>query len=120
MTGLAFCTTSASKVASVTILVAPTVVASFRCFGLGGTGRQDSGLVVREPPLGVQGGGTAGACGGDRLAVGVVDHIAAGEYAVEVGAGARLIDQEVTLLVHVELAREQLGARVVADGDEHA
>ena len=76
---------------------------------------------VGEVALGVEGRGAAGAGGGDRLAVVVVDEVAGrrrrpgGWCAVE-----RVVDQHVALVVEVDLAVEQLGARVVADGDEQA
>ena len=68
-----------------------------------------------EEALGVEGGGAAGAGRGDRLAVGVVDDVARGEDAGQVGPGGGRIDLEVALVVQVELALEELGARVVAD-----
>ena len=73
-----------------------------------------------QPPLGVERGGAAGAGGGDRLPVGVVDEVAAGEDAVEVGAGRRCVDLHVAGVVEVDLAAEQLAARVVTDGEEQA
>src|SRR5690348_4268507 len=48
--------------------------------------RLDRRLFVAQVALGVEGAHTAGARGGDRLAVGVVDDIADGEDAPEVGA----------------------------------
>src|SRR3954451_20682799 len=62
----------------------------------------------------------AGASGGDRLPVDVVDDVAAGEDPVDVGAGARVLDLDVALVVELELAGEQLAARVVPDGHEKA
>src|SRR3984957_7590452 len=123
MTGLAFLTTSVSKFASVTTLVAPTVGAPS---ALSGWVEADgvaaaSGLVVclvREPPLDVDRGGTSGAGRGHRLAVGVVDHVAAGEHAVDAGPGGRVLDLQVTLAVRLQLAGEQLAPRVMADGHE--
>src|SRR3712207_6848364 len=73
---------------------------------------------VGEPALGVDGRGRAGARGGDGLPVDVVDHVAAGEHTVDVGAGARVLDLDVALVVQLELAGEQLAARVVPDRDE--
>ena len=57
-----------------------------------------------EVALGVQGGGAAGAGRGDGLAVGVVDDVAAGEHAGQVGAGRRAVDQDVALVVAADLA----------------
>ena len=68
-----------------------------------------------EEALGVEGGGAAGAGGGDRLAVGVVDDVAGAEDTGEVGPGGGGVDLQVALVVQVELALEELGARVVAD-----
>src|ERR1035438_10831968 len=109
MTGFTFLTTSLSKFSSVTTLVAPTVGAPsdvsgwLRLMGFEGA----SGLVVRlvrQPPLGVDRSGTSGARRGHRLAVRVVDHIPAGEHAVHAGAGGRLLDDQVPLVVHRQLA----------------
>ena len=71
-----------------------------------------------EVALGVERGGATGAGGGDRLAVVVVDEVAAGEDAGEVGAGRGVVDEHVALVVEVDLAVQQLRARVVADRDE--
>ena len=73
-----------------------------------------------EEPFGVQGRGAAGAGRGDRLAVGVVDEVAAGEDARDVGAGGAALDQHVALGVELDVTLDQLVARVVADGDEQA
>ncbi len=72
----------------------------------------------REVALGVEGGGTAGSGGGDGLAVGVVDHVARTEDTGEVGPGGGRVDAEVALVVELQLALEELRARVVAHGDE--
>src|SRR5580704_12011431 len=125
MTGLAFFTTSVSKFASVTTLVAPTVGAPS---ALSGWVEADevwagSGLVVRlvrEPPLDVDRGGTSRSGRSHRLAVGVVHHVTAGEHTIHAGPGRRVLDLQVTLAVRRQLAGEQLAPRVVADGHEHA
>src|SRR5712664_1355366 len=120
MTGFAFFTTSVSKLASVTTLVAPTVGAPS---ALSGWVEAGSGLVVRlvrQPPLGVDRGGTSGGRRGHRLAVRVVDHVTAGEHAVHAGAGGGLVDDQVPLAVRRQLAGEQLAPRLVADGHEDA
>src|SRR5689334_1574137 len=84
----------------------------------GRSGRGSGVLQVGQVVLGVQGRSTAAAGGGDRLAVGVVHQVAAGEDAGQVGPGAPALGEDVALVVQVDLATEQLGAGVVADGDE--
>src|ERR1700760_2575963 len=117
MTGLSFFRTSVSKVASGTALVAPMGVPTFRFLF--------SPLRVRvtkpgQPALRVDGGRAPAAGRGDGLAVHVVDHVAAGEDALERGPGAPALDLEVAVGVDAELPGEQLAAGGVADGDEHA
>ena len=82
----------------------------------GALGVLESGQVA----LGVEGGRAAAAGGGDGLAVGVVDQVAAGEDARQVGQRRAALHQDVALVVEVDLALDQLAARVVADGDEQA
>ena len=77
-------------------------------------------LICLEPALGVDGGHAARAGGGDRLAVGVVLHVAAGEDAVDVGVRRAGLGDEVAVVVHVEHALEQVGVGPMADGDEQA
>ena len=48
----------------------------------------------------------------------MVHQVAAGENPGQVGAGARRIDEDVTLVVQVDLTSDQLGAGIVANGDE--
>src|SRR5690606_21146954 len=90
----------------------------------GGGGARGFGLLtVRESgevTLGVERGGTARAGRRDRLAVGVVDHVTGTEDAGKARAGRRRLDLQVALLVELQLALDQLGARVVPDGDEQA
>ena len=50
----------------------------------------------------------------------MVDQVAGREHTGDVGPGAGCVDLHVTLVVQVDLALEQLAARVVADRDEHA
>ena len=50
----------------------------------------------------------------------MVDDVAAGEHAGQVGAGRGCVDEDVALVVAAQLALEQLAARVVADRDEQA
>src|SRR3954452_24947204 len=86
----------------------------------------DRGLDIRplglssDPALGVQRRGTPGAGGGDGLPVGVVDEVTAGEDAGEAGTRAGGVDEDVPTLVEVDLAAEQVGARVVPDREEQA
>src|SRR5436190_8092144 len=74
---------------------------------------------LREVVLSVECGGAAGAGGGDGLTIGVVDEIAAGEHAGEVGARRRHLHHDVALAVEGHLPADELVARLVADGDEH-
>src|SRR5687767_4762441 len=77
-------------------------------------------LVVErgDEALRVEGGGAAGAGGGDGLAVVVVDEVAGGEDVGEVGLRGGVVDEHVAVVVEVDLASEQLRARVVPDRDE--
>src|SRR3954469_8321240 len=130
-TGLSLPSTSSAKVASVTVTVLPAMgVSSSRWESCSlvptAAGARlcpaPSALVegLGQPALGVDRGGRAGAGGGDRLPVDVVDHVAAGEDAVDVRAGARVFDLQFALAVENEVAGEQLAARVVTDRDEQA
>ena len=74
----------------------------------------------REIFLGVERGHAAGAGGGDRLAVDFVHHVAAGEHALDAGPRRARLDPDIAVAIEVELALEQLGRRLVADGDERA
>src|SRR3954451_19905328 len=71
-----------------------------------------------EVALRVQGSRATGAGGGDRLPLVVVDQVPGGEDARQVGPRRGVLDAHVAVVVQVHLAGEQLGARVVADGDE--
>src|SRR5665213_2939575 len=78
-------------------------------------------VVLRgQPAFGVERGCTASAGCGDGLPVGVVDEVAAGEDSVEVRAGRGRFDLHVAGLVEINLAAEQVAARVVADRNEQA
>src|SRR4051812_41071618 len=104
-TGLSLPRTSVSNVASVTVFVAapmsapsgsmlPVTVKPRRWV------RHSRGsLELGQPSFRVERGLAAGAGGGDGLAVNVVDEVAAGENAVEVGPGRRRVDQDVALVV---------------------
>ena len=56
----------------------------------------------------------------DRLAVGVVDDVADGEDAAEVGPGRAGLGDDVAVLVGLDLAGDDLRARHMADRDEGA
>src|SRR6478735_4266438 len=73
---------------------------------------------LSEPALGVDRRRGPRAGRGDGLPVDVVDDVATGEHAVDVGAGAGVLDLDVALVVELELTGEQLAARVVPDGHE--
>src|SRR5215469_4212414 len=113
MTGLADFSTSTSKVASVTALVAPTCgtpssshVRPAPCAagsidrvqaGPARNSKTSSFLVVGQPALGVQRSGAAGARGRHGLAVDAVDNVAGCEDAIDRGAGGRMRNQDVPI-----------------------
>src|SRR5882724_2251067 len=123
-TGFSLDSTSSAKVLSVTVTVLPAMVSPVS----GVTGSVDAdgevgvgnGLAFGEPPFRVDGGGTAGAGRGDRLTVGAVDQVARREHAVQVGVAGPADGPHVAFGVRVDLADDQLAARVVADRHEHA
>src|SRR6476661_4540060 len=123
-TGLSLLRTSASNVASVVLETAPmggpfnSGVRAGSWVDPAGRVRQHRRRSMGEEPFGVEGRGTAGAGRGDRLAVGVVDEVAAGEDPGDVGAGAAPLDEHVALGVELDDALDQLVAGVVADRDE--
>src|SRR3954452_18440810 len=86
--------------------------------GVRGTGSLPLVEGLGEPALGVNRRSGTRAGRGDGLAVDVVDDVAAGEDAVDVGAGAGVLDLDVALVVELELPGEQLAAGVVTDGHE--
>ena len=77
------------------------------CAVVGGLVSVDQG---GEVAFGVDGGLAAGGGGGDGLAVGVVDHVAGAEHAVEVGAGGGGVDLEVALGVETASTPWQAGS----------
>src|SRR5262245_38924049 len=77
-----------------------------------------AGAPVGEEAFDVEGGGTAGACSGDGLAIGVVDEVSTGEDAGHTGGRAAAADLDVAIRVEIHLPLDELAARVVADGDE--
>src|SRR5947209_20335510 len=77
--------------------------------------------LLSQPALGVEGGHAAGPCGGDRLAVVTVGHVAGGEDAFHAGVRpGRLRPDDVALAAPLELALEEVGVARVADGQEGA
>ena len=72
-----------------------------------------------QPLFAVDGSHAAGACGGDRLAVEVVVHVAGHEDAGDAGPRA-VVRFDVARLVHLQLPFEDLGVGLVPDGDEQA
>src|SRR6201995_3641726 len=85
-------------------------------------GRDPRGAVKRrgvaQVPLGVQRRLAPGAGGGDRLAVGVVHEVAGGEHPGDVGQRRLALGDYVAAVVGLDLALDELGLRVVADGNE--
>src|SRR3954452_14232933 len=81
-------------------------------------GGDQSGGEVGDVALGVERGRTAGTGGGDRLPIGVVHDVASREDTGEVGRSTRSLDLDVTLVIQLDLAPEELTARVVPDRDE--
>ena len=73
-----------------------------------------------EPAFGVDGGGATRAGRGDRLAVVVVDDVAAREHSGDRGPGRAGLGDEIAVVLDLELADEQVGRGLVADGDEDA
>src|SRR5690606_2807135 len=80
-------------------------------------------LQVIQVALGVERSLAAAAGAGDGLAVDVVLHVAGGEHAGNAGLGgiavAAALGDQVAVL-HFQLAGEDVGVGLVADGDEHA
>src|ERR1700691_732672 len=77
-------------------------------------------LLRGEELLGLQRRHAAHAGGGHRLAQDLVLDVAGGEHAGNVGGGRIRLSDEIALFIHLQLALEQAGDRIVADGDEHA
>src|SRR5579859_4248923 len=75
-------------------------------------------VVLFQELFGVNGCHASGARCGDRLAIAMVLHIAGHEHAGNGGLAAIQRD-EVTVGIHFELAAEDGGVGVVADGHEH-
>ena len=85
-------------------------------------GGRSAGELI-EVFLGVERGHAAGSGRSTGLAIDVILHVAGGEDAGDAGlrriAVAATLRDEVAVL-HFELADEEVGVRLVADGDEHA
>src|SRR5258705_7248251 len=112
-TGLSDWSTSLTNVASVTALApilnfsSDTAICLVRrscCWCRRRFGVREGGHVA----LRVERGRTAGASGRDGLPVGVVDNVARGEDAGQVGPGAGGVDKYVSLVVQIDLAAEQV------------
>src|SRR5665213_3205132 len=77
----------------------------------------DPVFLFLEPALGFDGGHAPRAGGGDRLAVEVVLDVSAGEYPLDVGAGA-VEGADVAVVPQLQLALEQRRVGLVPDGHE--
>ncbi len=82
------------------------------------SGRSRMPFARGEPALRVERGHGTASGGGDGLAVRVVDDVAGGEDALDVGRGRARLGHQVPGLVVVELVEEQLRVRVVPDRHE--
>src|SRR5699024_9868717 len=71
-----------------------------------------------QVPFGIQCRRAAGTCGGDRLAIVVVDDVTGREHPLDIGTGARVLHLDVALGVELDLIGDEFGAGQVADGDE--
>src|SRR3954453_23726861 len=137
-TGLSLPSTSLAKLVSVTFTVLPAIGRSPSCrlactprwenppgggsmpsprpeahpqpARVRGTGSLPLVEGLGEPALGVHRRSGTRAGRGDGLAGDVGHHVAGGEDAVDVGAGAGVLDLDVALVVELQLAGEQLAA----------
>src|ERR1700694_4558513 len=76
-------------------------------------------VLLLEPSLGVDRRAAAGSGRGDRLPVAGVAGVAGTEDAGDVGPGRGFLHPDVADLVHLQLAGEDGGVRLVADGVEN-
>ena len=76
-----------------------------------------SGVFGNET-LGVESGAAAGACGGYGLAVAGVGYVACGEYAFHVCGLGAVEGLDITGLIKLKLAVEEIGIGTVPDGEE--
>src|SRR5580698_8612913 len=75
--------------------------------------------VLFQELFGIEGGHATGARGSDGLPVAMILHVASDEYAWDSGQGA-VFGDEVAVGVHIELALEDGGVWIVADGDKYS
>ena len=75
--------------------------------------------MILQIPLRIDRRHAAGAGGGNRLAVDMVLDIAAGKDTGDIGLGA-VVGEDVSGRIEIELADEQFGIGLMADGDEQA
>ena len=80
----------------------------------------DADNAARQEAIGLQRRHAPHSGGGDRLAERLVLHVAGGEHAGPAGFGRIGCGQDITFRIHVDLALEQAGRRIVADGNEEA
>src|SRR6266852_2241001 len=77
--------------------------------------------LVGEPSFAIERGFASAASGGHGLPVDVIDGIAAGEHALNVGRGRMAMRQDdVAALIELDLAGVRLRVRRVSDGDEES
>src|SRR5580704_486578 len=118
-TGTSEALTFSSNVASVKVSIFSLIASPCR-----GVQRRTCAICSRslapllEPALGVDGGHAAGPGRGDRLAVVVVLHVAAGEDAVDAGPGRAVERLDVPVGLQLQLTLEERAVGFVADGDE--
>src|SRR5579863_9578578 len=76
-------------------------------------------FLLFEPAFEVNSGSTTITGGGDGLAIAVVGHITGGEDARDVGHGM-FNRHDISGLIHMNDALEQIGIGLMADGEEKA
>lgn len=80
----------------------------------------DLGGFLFKVSLGVECGSAAHPGCGNRLAIDLVSYVASGENPRNGSAGGSAFNDYVTILVRIDLAVEERGLRIAADGDEDA
>ena len=74
----------------------------------------DSGSLVFDPPLGIDGShATTPGCG-DRLSVGEILDVTTGKYTSDTGTGT-FYAADIAIVVEIDLASEQLSVRSMTD-----
>src|SRR6185436_17885003 len=73
-----------------------------------------------QKPFGVYRSHAPGASRGNRLAIHRVLRVAAGKHTRNIGRSRAAIRDQVADIIHVELALEQIGVRLVSDRDENS